>query len=121
MDEAAVRRELIDFALGLPDAWEDHPWGESVAKVGKKVFLFAGGPAGGRLSISVKLTDSHEQALDFEGAAPTGYGLGRSGWVTVPVSSAPVPVLADFIEESYRLIAPKRAVAVLDASPPRSG
>jgi len=118
MDDATVRQHLLDFALGLPEAWEDHPWGESVAKVRKKVFLFAGDGTGESPGISVKLAESHEQALGFAGARPTGYGLGKSGWVTVPVASAPPAVLRDLVEESYRIVAPKRVVALLDASPP---
>ena len=48
---------------------------------------------------------------------PTSYGLGRHGWVTVPTdrSEAPVDLLRDWIEESYRAIATKRFVAELDA------
>jgi hypothetical protein len=34
--------------------------------------------------------------------------------VTVPVAGVPVDVLHDWIEESYRLVAPKRLVARLD-------
>ena len=30
------------FALGLPETHEDHPWGETVIKVNKKVFVFLG-------------------------------------------------------------------------------
>ena len=41
-DPAAVRQRLRSHALGLPEAWEDHPWGETVVKVGKKVFAFLG-------------------------------------------------------------------------------
>ena len=37
-----LAQPLRAFAFGLPEAWEDHPWGESVAKVGKKVFVFFG-------------------------------------------------------------------------------
>jgi predicted DNA-binding protein (MmcQ/YjbR family) len=33
---------LKSFALELPEAWEDHPWGDTVVKVGKKVFVFLG-------------------------------------------------------------------------------
>jgi hypothetical protein len=29
----ALRLKLRDFALGLPEAHEDHPWGETVVKV----------------------------------------------------------------------------------------
>jgi hypothetical protein len=35
--------------------------------------------------------------------------------VTVPVASAALDVLRDWVEESYRIVAPKRLVALLDA------
>jgi len=72
--------------------------------------------------MTVKLRgDSHLHALSVPGAAPTGYGLGRSGWVTVPFRGAapPVDVLKDWVEESYRLVAPKKLVAELDRRPRR--
>ena len=101
---------LLAFALSLPEAQEDHPWGETVAKVRKKIFVFLGAER-----ITVKLEESHAHALSLEGAERTGYGLGRAGWVTVPVAGAPPDVLRDWIEESYRIVAPKRLVASLDS------
>jgi predicted DNA-binding protein (MmcQ/YjbR family) len=100
---------LLAFALSLPGAWEDRPWGDTVAKVGKKIFAFVGAEA-----ITVKLVESHEHALSVDGAEPTGYGLGKAGWVTVPVAGIADDVLHDWIEESYRIVAPKRLVAELD-------
>jgi predicted DNA-binding protein (MmcQ/YjbR family) len=113
----ATRTRLLRFALGLPAAWLDHPWGEDVAKVGAKVFVFFGpqdDPA--YVGMTVKLEDSHPEALAVPGAEPSGYGLGRSGWVTIPfrLTTPPAAVLEDWIEESYRRIAPKRLVAELD-------
>ena len=109
------RRRIVGYALGLPGAFEDHPWGETVAKVGRgKVFAFFGQEEVRRMT--VKLDESHGHALALDGAEPTGYGLGRSGWVTLPLESASFEVLRDFVEESYRLVAPKRLVAELDAS-----
>ncbi|GII87671.1 hypothetical protein Ssi03_56610 [Sphaerisporangium siamense] len=116
-----TRERLRAFALGLPGAHEDFPWGESVVKVNKKVFVFLGleEPTGKwRPQFSVKLGGSHGHALSVPGAAPTGHGLGRSGWVTVPFTDD-MPdgeVLDDWVEESYRIVAPKRLVAELDAS-----
>jgi predicted DNA-binding protein (MmcQ/YjbR family) len=107
----------LAFALDFPGAYIDHPWGEDVVKVGTKIFVFLGmdeDPSS--LAMTVKLDESHEQALDVPGAAPTGYGLGRSGWVTVPFrdTTPPLDVLKDWVEESYRRIAPKQLVAELD-------
>jgi len=102
-------REVLSFALSLPEAWEDHPWGDTVVKVRRKIFVFVG--SGG---ITMKLDESHRHALSVEGAAPSGYGLGRSGWVTVPVVGVALDVVCDWVEESYRIVAPKRLVALLD-------
>jgi len=112
---ADVRTTLLAFALSLPEAWEDHPWGESVAKVRSKVFVFFGSPGSGRMT--VKLDESQGHALSIEGAEPTGYGLGKSGWVTVPLAGRGVDLelLRDWVEESYRIVAPRRLVTELDA------
>ena len=107
-------RRLRDFALTLPGAWEDFPWGEVVVKVNKKVFVFMGTEGSDNPGLSVKLTDSHEHALSVEGAAPTGYGLGKAGWVSVPLSAADADLLEDWIEESYRNVATKTLIRQLD-------
>ena len=111
MDRA--REKLLEFALSLPEAYEDHPWDQTVAKVRRKVFVFFGGTPN---LMTVKLVESHAHALSIEGAEPTGYGLGPSGWVNVPVGAPGLDhrLLCDWIEESYRIVAPKRLVATLD-------
>ncbi|THA27463.1 MmcQ/YjbR family DNA-binding protein [Streptomyces sp. RKND-216] len=113
---------MRDFALGLPGAAEEFPWeDDAVVKVNKKIFVFLGSDGGGYpLGVTLKLRDPdlHEHALSFPGAAPAGYGLGRSGWVSVPLEEKGAPaaeLLCEWTEESYRLIAPKKLVALLDS------
>jgi predicted DNA-binding protein (MmcQ/YjbR family) len=115
---------LRAHALTLPGAWEDHPWGENVAKVGKKVFVFFGVPdaRGEELAVCVKLPRSGVAALDRDCCEPAGYGLGKSGWVAAKFGAAQAPelaVLKAWIEESYRAVAPKKLVAELDGAPIR--
>ncbi|WP_086741953.1 MmcQ/YjbR family DNA-binding protein [Streptomyces glaucescens] len=113
--------KVREFALGLPGAAEEFPWGESVAKVNKKVFVFLGVDDGSYpLGVTVKLTDdtAHAHALTAPGAEPAGYGLGKAGWVSVPLEPEGSPsaeLLCEWVEESYRAIAPKRLIADLDA------
>lgn len=107
------------FALGLPGAKEELPWGEPAAKVNKKGFVFFGrGPDEDHgLVFSVKLPESGRYALLQPYAEPTGYGLGKSGWVTVRyklMQEPPVDLFMGWIEESYRAIAPKKLRAQLD-------
>ncbi|HSF16999.1 MAG TPA: MmcQ/YjbR family DNA-binding protein [Vicinamibacteria bacterium] len=113
--ELALRR----YALGFPGAYEDFPWGERVVKVGKKVFVFMGHPDG-CLSLSVKIPRSQMVALMLPFAEPTGYGLGKSGWVTARFEAndnAPEDLLREWIEESYRSVAPKKLVGSLTSLP----
>lgn len=113
--------KVRDYALGLPGAAEEHPWGETVAKVNKKVFVFLGVDDGSYpLGVTVKLKDetAHAHALACPGAEPAGYGLGKAGWVSIPLEPKGAPaaeLLCDWVEESYRTIAPKRLAAELDA------
>ena len=114
----SVELELRDYAITFPETTEDHPWGHRALKVKGKSFLFLGGeknPA--ELSLSVKLPNSRDLALDLPFAEPTGYGLGKSGWVTArfdKVAGIPLDLLKGWIEESYRAIAPKKLVKALD-------
>ncbi len=107
---------LAEFALSLPEAWPDTPWGDQVVKVGKKIFLFHG--LADRPVVTVKLPESRDHALSYPEAFPTRYGLGKHGWVTIFVDAVPDDehdVLHDFVEESYRAVATKTLVKRLDA------
>lgn len=109
---------LEAFALSLPEAWPDEPWGDRVVKVGKKIFLFLSGPDAERPVMTAKLPDSREHALSYPEAFPTRYGLGKHGWVTLFVDRVPEEereLLLDFVEESYRAVATKTLVTRLDA------
>jgi predicted DNA-binding protein (MmcQ/YjbR family) len=115
--ESAWRR-VRDVALALPGAALDEPWeGDLVVKVGGtgkgagKVFVFLGSESAERPHIGVKLADSHEEALAVPGAQPSSYGLGRSGWVSVPIAPLleepdGIAVLCDWVRESYGRVAP---------------
>jgi predicted DNA-binding protein (MmcQ/YjbR family) len=110
--------ELEEFALSLPEAWADNPWGDRVVKVGKKIFVFLSSESSDRPGLTVKLPESRDHGLSFDGAILPGYGLGKHGWVTVYVDGVPDEereVLFDFVEESYRAVATKTLVKRLDA------
>src|SRR5437764_14147602 len=115
----AVRAKLLAHALTLPEAYEDFPWGESVAKVNKKVFVFLGLAVTKEtgLTFAVKLPVSGAEALQLPFAEPAGYGLGKSGWVTAKFAAGqepPLDLLLEWVEESYRAVAARNVVAVLD-------
>ncbi len=107
---------LRSQALSLPEAVEEFPWGHAAIKVRGKTFLFLSKEDG--LSLSVKLPVSRDFALIFDWAEPTGYGLGRSGWITARFTDSDEPdleLLTRWIRESYRTIAPKKLSAALPA------
>ena len=111
---------LRDYALTFPEVTEDHPWGHRAMKVKGKSFVFLGGDKNAKeLSLSVKLPSSRDMAVDLPFAEPTGYGLGKSGWVTArftKIGDVPVDLLKAWIDESYRAIAPKKLVKLLESA-----
>src|SRR3954454_11308394 len=112
----SAEKKLRAFALDYPDTTEDFPWGHSAFKVNKKVFLFLATEKG-ELSMSMKLPKSGKAALKNSFASPTEYGMGKHGWVTsrfAPSDAIPFERLTDWIDESFRAIAPKKIVAFLD-------
>ena len=111
------KAELLNFALSLPEAWEDNPWGESVVKVGKKIFVFLGddGSPNRARSFTVKLPESQDEVGALPWASDPGYGLGRGGWLTIdPPEDVPAEMLHAWIVESYRAVAPKKLARLLD-------
>jgi len=116
-----VSLALREYALSFPGATEDFPWGERVAKVNGKVFVFLGADPvpGGPIGFSVKLPTSGQDALDLPFTKPTGYGLGKSGWVSATFETKddpPLEILKEWIRESYCAVAPKKLVAELESS-----
>ncbi len=79
-----------------------------------KAFLFVGAE-----EAMFKLGDSLPEATRLASQAPDRCKVGAHGWVTVrDVDAIPDGVLERWVDESYRLIAPKALVASL---PPRAG
>lgn len=106
MDDLSLR--IRAYALSLPGAEEHFPWGERVMKVKGKVFVFLGEGQG----FAVKLPQSGPAALAMPGNKPTGYNLGKAGWVSVNFADgAGEDQLRAWVLESWRAVAPKRLAA----------
>jgi len=113
----ALVAELRAWGLTLPGAHSKAPWPEhDDLAVKDKTFAYL--PAKGRpFSLSCKLPYTGYEALQLTFAEPTGYGLGKSGWVSFSPPADQIPDLAwlkGWVEESYRAQAPRRLVKELD-------
>ena len=111
-DPPRVQDAIRKAALAYPETHEDRPWDHPAFKVRKKGFIFMG-EGEDTLSISLKLPHSNEAALDLPFCKPTGYGLGKSGWVSITLQrddDLPIDALLEWIDESYRAVAPKTVV-----------
>jgi predicted DNA-binding protein (MmcQ/YjbR family) len=117
----AVLKELREFGLTYPGAHTKSPWpGHLDLAVNDKTFAYLS-VEGEPFKISCKLPQSSAAALMLPFTEPTGYGLGKSGWVSAQFSEGQIPpkeILEAWIDESYRAQAPKKLVASLAAPTP---
>ncbi len=117
-EEAAAR--IREICMSLPEAVEK-PFGGHTApsyRVGDKLFAMTG--EDGR-SLTFKAGPGVQEALvasDPERFFVPKY-VGRNGWVGARLDvGQDWDEIAGLIEDSYRLIAPKRLVRLLDGRPP---
>ena len=112
----AVLKALRKKGLSYPGAELKSPWpGHKDLAVKGKTFAFLT-VEGEPFRVSCKLPESGNAALMLPFVEPTGYGLGKSGWVTARFDEGktpPLDLLAEWIDESYRAVAPKKLVAEL--------
>jgi predicted DNA-binding protein (MmcQ/YjbR family) len=111
----AAEARLREVMLSLPEVTEEFPWGHRTAKVKGKMFAVLV-LEDTRLSLTTKLPESNEAALMLPFAEPTGYGLGKSGWVSStfkPGQAVPVELLVQWIHESFRTVAPQKVLKLL--------
>lgn len=112
---------LRKICLALPEAHEVEAWGEPTFRVRNKLFAMhaaAGNHHGaGRAAVWCKATRTN-QSLMIE-AAPGRFFVppyvGPSGWVGIWLDDTPDwEEVAALLTDAYRLIAPRRLVALLD-------
>jgi predicted DNA-binding protein (MmcQ/YjbR family) len=112
-----VLARLRKICLVLPEAEEIETWGHPTFRVRNKIFVGCGASEDGRAQMSCKAPPGEQQALvaaDPERFFVPAY-VGSRGWVGVWLDGATDwTEIAELVEESYRLTAPKRLLARLD-------
>lgn len=110
-------------AYGLkryPGAHIKSPWpGHADLAVNDKTFAYLSAPGEPQPHVGCKLPHSSDVALLLPFVTPTGYGLGKSGWVNAdfkPTDKVPLDLLKEWLDESYRAQAPKKLIAQLDGA-----
>ncbi|HEX2806027.1 MAG TPA: MmcQ/YjbR family DNA-binding protein [Kineosporiaceae bacterium] len=101
--------QLLAHCLAKPGAWRDEPWeGDTVAKVGAKIFAFIGSGE----SVGLKCGGSRDEANEWlarypDDATVTPY-IGRWGWNSLRLAGAiPDDEVLDAVDVSYRLVVSK--------------
>jgi predicted DNA-binding protein (MmcQ/YjbR family) len=117
MADSTLKR-ISDICLSLPDTKLTMPWGAPHFRVGEKIFCGYGGKKG-QPTIDLKLEMEHADILVHSDPRFTSAPyVGHKGWVSMDAKA-----IKDWDEvralvlESYRLIAPKKTLAKLDAAP----
>ncbi len=120
MNRLTIRPDRLErlrkICLALPGATEKVAWGDPTWRVGDRIFAMQkGNYEGGRPSVWLKAAAGAQAVLvdaDPERFFVPGY-VGHKGWIGIYLDGARVDwkMVRALIEESYRLVAPKRKVA----------
>ena len=119
MARKSTYEKVREICLSLPETKETITWGQPHFRVGEKIFAGYGDEKG-KATIGFKLEMEHADLLVREDdrfeRAPY---VGHKGWVSMDAARVgDWNELRDLIRESYRLIAPKKLVKLLDGEAP---
>lgn len=115
-DDDPYLAELRVVCLSLPESAEVEAWGRPTFRAGKRMFAVFEGTDDHPYAVIFKPDPAERPALlaDPRCYAPPYYG--PSGWLALDLTAAPVDwrELAELMETSYRQVALKRMLKVLD-------
>jgi len=104
------------ICLAFPETYEEETWGVATFRVQKKIFAMVASEDG-RVSASMKASREDQTAMLFQGD-PFFYPpyVGSKGWIGIQLRSAAVDwaEVSEVVQESYRLVAPRRLSAGMD-------
>jgi hypothetical protein len=117
--QSGLIQNLRIIALRFPEAQEGIACAGTAlesrtVKVRNKAFLFVG-----KNDLMIKLGESLAEAIKLASKTPGRYKAGANGWIKLTFGdgdSPPPGLLERWIDESYRLLAPKQLVALLPES-----
>jgi predicted DNA-binding protein (MmcQ/YjbR family) len=120
--DVAIMVPLRAICLPYPEASEAEAFGNPTFQINRKNFAMAN-KLDHRVSIWCKASPGAQEA--FVASEPEHYFrppyLGPKGWIGAWLSPETAPdwdAIAEIIDESYRLIAPKRLLKLLDSNFP---
>ena len=107
--------ELRRLSGSFPETAEVEAWGHPTFRVRGKIFA-SFGEHEGEPSIGCKQTRPDQAVLVEDPRFFVAPYVGRHGWIGIRIRKVDWPFVADLVEKSYRLIAPKRVIKTLDES-----
>ena len=107
----AALKKMRAICLSLPGTKETPTWGQPHFRVGEKIFSGLGEEKG-VLTVGAKLEMDHADAMVRRPGFSRAPYVGHKGWVSIDVAKVKDwDEIEALVQESYRLIAPKRTYA----------
>jgi hypothetical protein len=110
----AIVEQLPEVVRVDIEAWD----GEPTFRVRGKNFVFTN-PAASSVTVKLPVEEATAVVATDPLATPTGYGLGRHGWVSVEIGDgdgdddARWQLVEEWVRTSYTLVAPKRLAQIV--------
>ncbi|MEP6697267.1 MAG: MmcQ/YjbR family DNA-binding protein [Pseudonocardiales bacterium] len=116
-DDGPYLGSLRGICLAFPEAAEIPAWGRPTFRAGKKMFAVFGSDDDHGYTVVFKPDPADRRGLlsDPRFYAPPYFGA--AGWLALDLTAGPVDwtEVAELMDASYRLVALKRMLKVLDA------